>query len=123
MGDGGVTDREFGQLEQRVKDLPDQKDLDAVRSEAIAAMNAGFVRLERLLEKHEAKTEKSIEDTATKTVESAFKLQWAEIEKYLKDNSPPRRDWLPYIVAGGVVLLAGLREAAPVVWRLMTAGA
>ena len=111
MAENGVSEREFGQLEQRVSDLPSHADLREVVRDIRAA-----------LEKHESKTEKLVEQLTTTTVESAFKLQWAEIEKHLNANAPPKRDWLPYIVAVGVVILAGIREAVPIVIKLMSGG-
>jgi hypothetical protein len=111
MSDGGVSEREFGQLEQKVKELPTHGDLRST-----------VMELQRMLEKHESRTERLIEHTATTTVESAFKLQWSEIEKYLHANAPPKRDWLPYVMAGGVILLAGAQEAFPFVMRAFSSG-
>ena len=68
MAESGVSEREFGQLEQRVSDLPSHADLREVVRDIRAA-----------LEKHESKTEKLVEQLTTTTVESAFKLQWAEM--------------------------------------------
>lgn len=107
MSEGAVSEREFGQLEQQVKDLPTHGDLRTLTQD-----------ITRLLERHEAKTEKLIESTTTKTVEAAFKLQWSELEKHIAANKPPQRDWLPYVMAGGVILFAGIREAIPVLLRL-----
>ena len=111
MSDGGVSEREFGQLEQRVKDLPTHGDLRELLRD---------IREE--LKGHERRTKETVEDFSTRTVESAFKLQWTEIEKHLQANAPPKRDWLPYIVAFGVVALAGIREAVPIVIKLMSGG-
>jgi hypothetical protein len=109
MSTGGVSEREFGQLEQKVKELPTHGDLRST-----------VMELQRMLEKHEARTERLIEHTATTTVESAFKLQWAEIEKFLNANAPPKRDMLPYIMAGGVIILAGAERAIPFVLKMLT---
>lgn len=111
MTAGGVSEREFGQLEQKVKELPTHGDLRST-----------VLELQRMLEKHETRSERLIEETATRTVESAFKLQWAEIEKHLQANAPPKRDWLPYIVVAGVLILAGIREGVPIVLKFLSGG-
>lgn len=111
MAESGVSEREFGQLEQRVSDLPSHADLREVVRDIRAA-----------LEKHESKTEKLVEQLTTTTVESAFKLQWAEIEKHLNANAPPKRDWLPYIVAGGMVFIVGIKEALPIALKVLSGG-
>lgn len=109
MEQRGVTEREFGRLEQKVEELPTHGDLRAI-----------ILEVRQTLERQESKTEKLVENVSTKTVESAFKLQWSEIEKYLNANAPPKRDWLPYIMALGVIVLAGAQEAIPFLTRMLT---
>ncbi|MEM9378156.1 MAG: hypothetical protein AAGA72_18210 [Pseudomonadota bacterium] len=120
-----MDEREFGRLEQKVESLPTHESLGAVRAEALTAMDRVSSRLEKLFEKHEAKTAENIEKTVRDTVDAAFKLQWAKMEKEIADQiadkvpEPKKRDWVPYIAIAGVIVYAGVERAIPIITKLL----
>lgn len=116
-----MDERTFGRLEQKVDNMPTHETLGTVRAELLTAMQTGMSDLRRTLEKHEDKTAKAIDESVTRTVESAFNLQWQKIETAIAQKIPeqPKRDWMPYIALAGVVLIAGFERGVPMMAKLL----
>lgn len=119
-----ADDKWVGVMEERVNNLPKRSDLDAVRNEALTAIEKLSFSVEKALEKHERTTIENLRTEVTKTVEAAFKLQQSQLEVFITQKLPEKSktDWKPYLMLGGFVFIAGVERAAPYLMRIVSGG-